>query len=885
MKRAGFFFFLLPVLLAGPSRADAFRTARISDVRGDLAVRGEYDSEASYVERNAVLREGDTLWTDGDGRAEIELGSASWLRLAEDTKIDLSGLPPSGDVRIWTGSLYADVSDRLRGEFRIKTPVGDVEIASSAVVRVDLDRNEAARVSVFAGRIRAFSERGRSIRLGPGERLYLTSGKEPDDPMRFDRSDLDGFDKYHKSRVDYYVRRANPEDFDDGMLGGYDLYDHGRWVVVESVRYWRPYYEPGWRPYSLGYWSYIPGCGYTWIDYAPWGYATSHYGRWAYYSGHGWLWRPGRVWGGAWVHWGSYGSYYGWCPLDPWDRPVYGYGGSGFSLAFGTGSFFIDFASWTFCDRDYFHHSRHHRGFGGGRHLFPGRDLSAKNFGFRLVGNATREFGVPQQSARGLAFSGSGKIARDQVLRVENRISPGRLKLVEQRFQVSGNRDREIAGRPGEVERVQRDRGIKLDGERILRGDDAERPAFRRGIPQEGKGVRPEPAPAPGERGIKPGVVPPERGKPGRPEAGERDNPFRRGEPGGVKREGRSEPGGLPGTAPSTEGRPAERPEPGPGVKPQPQPELGRNSDRAERGRDDGFRRDGGIKPAERPESRPADRPEPAPRTDRGGDSSRSGGEKRDSGSSGGGTSRSEGVKPGGKSKSFGAGSDELPGVGRGTAAGAAGDRVFQRGERYRDLGTPGRPDRSDDAFRTLPDDPGGIGSNPRFERGERSPGIGGPSRSSGGETPRYRDFSYGSAGAPPGVGSRTSTFERGSSSRESGSFRRDSGYRDFSSGAGSRYQGGSGSARRDSSYSSSSGASSYSGGLGSSSRGSITGGSSSSSRGASGSFGSSRGSYSSRGGYSSRSYDGGSSSRSSDRSSGSARSGGSSGGSGKLGK
>src|SRR5579883_1678890 len=57
-------------------------TGRVSDVRGHLAVHGLGESAASFVDVNTVIRSGDTLWTDTDSQAEIELDSV-WLRLAE----------------------------------------------------------------------------------------------------------------------------------------------------------------------------------------------------------------------------------------------------------------------------------------------------------------------------------------------------------------------------------------------------------------------------------------------------------------------------------------------------------------------------------------------------------------------------------------------------------------------------------------------------------------------------------------------------------------------------------------------------------------------------------------------------------------------------------
>lgn len=47
-----------------------------------------------------------------------------------------------------------------------------------------------------------------------------------------------------------------------------------------------------WAPFRYGKWRSLPQWGWTWIDDAPWGFATSHYGRWARVNAR-WAWVPG----------------------------------------------------------------------------------------------------------------------------------------------------------------------------------------------------------------------------------------------------------------------------------------------------------------------------------------------------------------------------------------------------------------------------------------------------------------------------------------------------------------------------------------------------------------------------------------------------------------
>lgn len=97
------------------------------------------------------------------------------------------------------------------------------------------------------------------------------------------------------------------------------LSPYGDWVYVDGYGYtFVPavaYDDPGWYPYSDGYWAYTPA-GWTWISYEDWGWATYHYGRWIRVH-HRWHWVPGYEWAPAWVSWRWSDSHVGWAPLPP----------------------------------------------------------------------------------------------------------------------------------------------------------------------------------------------------------------------------------------------------------------------------------------------------------------------------------------------------------------------------------------------------------------------------------------------------------------------------------------------------------------------------------------------------------------------------------------
>jgi len=103
------------------------------------------------------------------------------------------------------------------------------------------------------------------------------------------------------------------------------LSPYGRWFDHPAYgRIWQPAgIGPDWQPYTDGYWAYMDDDTWLWVANEPWGWAPYHYGRWLFVDSIGWVWRPGQVWAPAWVVWRFGGGYYGWAPApfeDDWDE-------------------------------------------------------------------------------------------------------------------------------------------------------------------------------------------------------------------------------------------------------------------------------------------------------------------------------------------------------------------------------------------------------------------------------------------------------------------------------------------------------------------------------------------------------------------------------------
>ena len=332
---------------------------------------------------------------------------------------------------------------------------------------------------------------GEPVALPASRRVVLVNDRLSGGPEPFDENALDDFDRYERVRVDYYGHHPLAGEVGGDLVGVRDLDTYGNWVSYHGGRYWHPRYRRGWRRSSRGYWSYVSGYGYNWVNDEPWGYCTSHYGRWAYYPEEGgWCWAPQRVWAPCYTRWCDYNDYYGWAPLDPWDRPVFGVGayigGGGFIAAGIT----LDFGSWSFCRHNDFFYNRPALlavgtfGFGGGYWSYTGDRIRINRTSIRnvrVVNNVYEAVGVPRDPVRGLAVGRDGSLARSTVARVDGRIRGARAAAIQRRFNVAAGRDQALTRRQTIAERALRDPRRRLDRQAVVRGGQA-RHAFQSSV-------------------------------------------------------------------------------------------------------------------------------------------------------------------------------------------------------------------------------------------------------------------------------------------------------------------------------------------------------------------------------------------------------------------
>jgi uncharacterized membrane protein YgcG len=301
--------------------------ARLSFVDGKAFVQRASDLGYENGALNMPISEGDRIGTS-EGRVEVHFGKANYLRLDNDTKVDILNLPKKDDdiarIRVWSGDVFLVVGT-LKKEKSIEVHTADSSfyVLDRGVYRIGVRENRDTVIEVHKGLIEAAGEEGSTLLKG-SQRLVISEGRFASKPSSFIAVANDGFDKFNEARGAVtgreYAGGNLPEELSDYEA---DLDEYGEWNYVAPYgNVWVPNaVDDGWRPYYDGRWVWLPLSGWTWWPYEPWGWPTFHYGRWHWGFDLGWYWIPLDVWGPAWVSWWWNSYYFAWSPISYWGYP------------------------------------------------------------------------------------------------------------------------------------------------------------------------------------------------------------------------------------------------------------------------------------------------------------------------------------------------------------------------------------------------------------------------------------------------------------------------------------------------------------------------------------------------------------------------------------
>ncbi len=283
---------------------------------------------------NRPLTLGDALWSDQDGRAELQL-DGSTVRLSSTTAMSFLNLGDEAtQIQLTGGSLLVRVRRLDDNEtYEIDTPSLAFSVLRPGVYRISVDQSGSTTSIVARSGQGEATGGGAAYLVQAGEYDVFSGTDQLTEDVQSAAPEPEALEAWGADRDDRSDRSVSARYVSPDVVGYEDLDDNGSWQSTPDYgSVWYPTgVDPGWAPYRLGHWAYIAPWGYTWVDDRPWGFAPFHYGRWVW-AGGAWGWAPAPlqpvgvayirpVYAPALVAWVGVGAGVAWFALGP--REVY----------------------------------------------------------------------------------------------------------------------------------------------------------------------------------------------------------------------------------------------------------------------------------------------------------------------------------------------------------------------------------------------------------------------------------------------------------------------------------------------------------------------------------------------------------------------------------
>jgi hypothetical protein len=309
---------------------------RISYISGNVSIQPVSSDEWGQAYANLPVGPGDRIFTDSDGRAEVQIGRTyvrigpnSDVTLVDDSQFNINFGVAQGSIRLHSFGLWP------RQLVDVSTPNGNAEFGEQGDLRVDVVPEDGATVFTNLGQFADITGAGNyRQQLDYGQSLQV-SGTNPVYPQWLQPAGPDQLDAWSQERDQRMSRVASYNYVSPDVAGAADLDSSGDWQAdTDYGPMWFPRgVSADWQPYHNGHWINREPWGWVWVEDEPWGYAPFHYGRWVVY-GDRWGWLPGPlnvrpVWSPALVVFAGGGgggfSLSAWFPLGPGEayRPWY----------------------------------------------------------------------------------------------------------------------------------------------------------------------------------------------------------------------------------------------------------------------------------------------------------------------------------------------------------------------------------------------------------------------------------------------------------------------------------------------------------------------------------------------------------------------------------
>ena len=319
---------------------------RIAHIEGKLLRFVPEEKDWVVTVHDAPFGLEDALYCGDEAKAEFIMPNKTWLRVGENTQIQLIALTPDATTVDVASGLARMYNKSREAVIKVTTPFGYVVAPGGTIFDLYVG-DDSLEVIAVRGNVDFVHNETRAryeVREGSSsiiaDRRATARGNGTVDSV---------WDDWNGRRDGLWTERLQTSGWSTEYLPepirdeSYALEENGRWERVyyegDYRNLWRPTrVDPGWRPYTAGRWSVYYGDN-CWIPDEPFGYVTHHYGSWVYIdSFHSWYWAPpvaravavvpgfsiGFGWYPGRVGWIHNGPSVGWVPLAP-DEIYYGY--------------------------------------------------------------------------------------------------------------------------------------------------------------------------------------------------------------------------------------------------------------------------------------------------------------------------------------------------------------------------------------------------------------------------------------------------------------------------------------------------------------------------------------------------------------------------------
>lgn len=312
------------------------QAGRLSYLSGTVSMQPAGTNDWGEAFPNYPVGPGDRIFTDSDGRAEVQIGQ-NYVRIGPNSDVTLVEFDPQN---VTFGVAQGAVHVRTRGlwdgqSLYVQTPSGSTTVGAPADFRVDVMPSDPAAIfTTYSGDVYISAAGGFGLDSTAGQSLELV-GSNPVYPQWLQPAGEDALDNWSESRDQQIARAASFRYVSPEIPGVYDLDANGSWMPgTDYGNVWFPNVPAGWAPYRNGHWVDRDPWGWVWVEDEPWGYAPFHFGRWVVYQNR-WGWVPGPtaarpVWSPALVVFAggmqpAGGAVSAWFPLGPGEpyRPWY----------------------------------------------------------------------------------------------------------------------------------------------------------------------------------------------------------------------------------------------------------------------------------------------------------------------------------------------------------------------------------------------------------------------------------------------------------------------------------------------------------------------------------------------------------------------------------